>query len=160
MKLNIVFVWIFAAGIFSASCSASAFFAPCPGSGIWGCTDDWQLSFSVPAIKLQQGEKARIFEGIAAGIQLNNLFSRTETSLLNAVIITPAFMLSTATALDTTTGNRESEYVFSGALLFGIRQGKRSFQIGASYDLMSSEDRSSFDAREKTSILFTVGTGL
>ena len=132
--------------------------AACPG-GSWGCTDDWQLSFSVPAVKLRQGEQAQLFEGLAVGLQLNNLFSRTETSLLNAIIITQAFMLSTSTTIDATTSNKKSDYVLSGAILFGVRQGNKSFQIGYGYDVVSSESADVLNSRNRSTILFNIGTG-
>lgn len=128
------------------------------GTWSWGCDNDWDISVSIPAIKLRQGEKAKLFEGIAAGVQLNNLFGKTHNSLASGIILTPAFMLATTDAIDAS-GNRNSDYVLSFALLFGVKkEGGNSFQIGYAYDLMSSHPADVFKKAKKGSVLFNVGT--
>lgn len=129
------------------------------GTWSWGCDDDWGVSLSVPAIKLKQGEKAKLFEGIAAGLQLNRLLGKTEGSLASGFILTPAFMLSTTNTINQS-GNSESDYVFSTAILAGFKKGSASFQIGYSYDVMSSQSNSVFDKSNKGSILLSIGTSL
>lgn len=130
---------------------------PFCSNGKWGCGDDWKISLSVPAIQLRLNEQAKIFSGLDAGIQLNNLFSRQDGSLLNALIITPGVMLSTTTVPGSTNGTTRSDYVFSGAVLFGFKKGNKSLQVGYAYDLINTEGAGAFRHRYRDSLLLNVG---
>jgi hypothetical protein len=127
----------------------------------WGdCPEDWNISVSIPVLKFRQGEQAQVFQGLAVGLQLNDLWSRNEPySLKKAFVLTPAMMMSTTNTLDSTSGNKKSDYVFSFAFLVGLKKNNYSFQIGWSLDLMSSETSDAFNSRERHGILFNVGTG-
>lgn len=128
----------------------------------WGCGNDWNPTISVPALKFRQGEQVQVFQGLAVGIQLNNLFlakGSLESSIRKALIITPALMLSTEKTLNSTTGVIKSDYVFAAAILFGIKKDSTSFQIGWSYDMVSSESAAALQSRPRTSILFNIGAG-
>jgi hypothetical protein len=130
---------------------------PFCSNGKWGCGDDWKFSLSVPAVQVRLNEQAKIFSGLAAGIQLNNLLSRREDSFLNAIIITPAIMLSTTSISGSSRGSTHSDYVFSGAILFGFKHGNKSLQIGYAYDLINSEGAGAYHDRYRDSLLVTIG---
>jgi hypothetical protein len=146
-----------APGATTEQAAPAATTGPFCSNGKWGCGDDWKFSLSIPAVQFRLNEQAKIFSGIDAGIQLNNLFSRREGSFLNAIIITPAIMLSTTTISSSSKGSTQSDYVFSGAILIGLKYGNKSLQIGYAYDLINSEGAGAYHDRYRDSLLVNVG---
>ena len=126
----------------------------------WGRPEDWNLTFSVPAIKVRQGEEMKIFNGLGAGIHMKNVFSRKEDTFLNAISFSPMVFMSTlSTSSSGSATDDKSDYVISIGLLLNILgKEKHNLQVGYGYDVLSGEDSEAFKERAKGYWMFTLGT--
>jgi hypothetical protein len=121
---------------------------------------DWELVFTIPAIKLKEGEDAQLFQGIGFGLQFKNMFDGIwkKNSLGNSLILTPLGMLSTEKILEAD-GENSSSYVLSAGFIIGIQSKKNnsSIGIGYTYDVLGTK---SIKNTQRNAILLNISQSL
>ena len=110
-------------------------------------TEQLSLTAAVPFFKFRQGEEFRIFDGAAGGLRWLP-FYKSNNGILQNLHLSGLLMISTFDGIDKNavdpTATKQTQ-VFSAGIVLGYSW----LQFGYGYDFVSSEEKDSFEDREK-----------